>query len=354
MLSETGIPTGLNETLFKQLLLKKGLAESINSDTNWNIFTNGYSNLTYLLLIEDKSYVVRRAPKGAVKRGHDMKREYTVLSRLHPVFPEAPQTFLYADDKDVWDSHFYIMEQKHGVVLTLKEARERQVLSESFKVISDAWLRKLVELHGLDYKSAGLDEIGRPDGYVERQVTNWVKQYHAAATEDIQEAELVANWMRENQPSTYDHSLIHNDFKYDNLMFDEKDWSKINAVLDWEMCTIGDPLMDLGTSLAYWSMPEDGPMITQGLPSPTLMKGNPGRAEVVESYARMSGRPVDDICFYYVYGLFKLAVIAQQIYYRYHKGLTDNKKFANLNQACRFLCMMAWQAAQKKRIEKLF
>ena len=189
---------------------------------------------------------------------------------------------------------------------------------------------------------------------MERQVTNWGKQYLKAATDDIPAAEKVIQWMEDNQPQSYNYSLIHNDYKYDNIVFTDDSWKSVRAVLDWEMCTLGDPLMDLGTSLAYWSTEEDSDMIKQGLPTPTTMKGNPTRLEIVEMYANKSGRSINNLVFYYVYGLFKLAVIVQQIYYRYHKGLTTDPRFAHLNKATQLLCHMSHQAIQKKRIDNLF
>ena len=162
------------------------------------------------------------------------------------------------------------------------------------------------------------------------------------------------NWLAKNQPQKYAHSLIHNDFKYDNVVFADQSWQKINAVLAWKMCTLGDPLMDLGTSVAYWMTKDDHPMILQGLPSPTSLPGNPSRTELVEIYGERSGRSIKDLIFYYAFGLFKIAVIVQQIYYRYHHGMTANPKFAQLNQATRLFCLMAWQAIQKKRVERLF
>ena len=174
-----------------------------------------------------------------------------------------------------------------------------------------------------------------------------------AATMDIPEALKIMEWMEANQPKEYGHSLIHNDYKYDNVAFKDNTWGEVSAVLDWEMCTLGDPLMDLGTSIGYWSIASDGEMIKQGLPSPTIMDGNPGRNEIVEMYALRSGRPINNLVFYYVYGLFKLAVIAQQIFYRYHKGLTTDERFATLDKAAQFLCILGWQSIQKKRIENL-
>jgi aminoglycoside phosphotransferase (APT) family kinase protein len=185
-------------------------------------------------------------------------------------------------------------------------------------------------------------------------VANWSKQYLKAATEEIPEAEKVMAWLARNQPSTYAHSLIHNDYKYDNVVFADDSWSELRAVLDWEMCTLGDPLMDLGTAVAYWQMATDGAMILNGFPSPTAMEGNPGRRELVELYGEKSGRSVKNLVFYYAFGLFKIAVIVQQIYYRYDKGLTTDPRFAKLNEATKLFCRMAWQAIQKKRIERLF
>ena len=161
-------------------------------------------------------------------------------------------------------------------------------------------------------------------------------------------------WLRDNQPKTYEHRLIHNDYKYDNVVFTNDTWDDLTAVLDWEMCTLGDPLMDLGTSLAYWSIASDHEMILQGLPSPTAMLGNPSRSELVELYAQKSGRNIDHLIFYYAFGLFKLAVIVQQIYYRYHKGLTTDPRFAKLNEATRLFMTMAFMAIKKNRIENLF
>ncbi len=317
-------------------------------------FSNGYSNLTYLFKFPASEFVLRMPPKGAVKRGHDMGREFKVLSGLNRGFHKAPKVYAFTEDRAITGYPFYIMEKVDGVILTYREAEKRKIPPGEFKTIADTWLETMIELHNLDYASVGLDNLGKPEGYVRRQVTNWSKQYLAAATMDLPDAAFVMHWMDQNQPDQYMHSLIHNDFKYDNVVFDDGDWTRIKAILDWEMCTLGDPLMDLGTSLGYWTMAADGPMLAQGLPSPTIFEGNPGRSEVVEKYAQKSGHPIKNLVFYYVYGLFKIAVIAQQIFYRYHKGLTKNKKFANLDQSCAFLCLMAKQAIQKNRIDHLF
>ena len=344
----------LNEQALKEFLLGKELINTINSELKISQFTNGYSNLTYLLQVEGKEIVLRKPPKGAIKRGHDMSREYKVLSNLSQHFNKAPKTFAYAEQGEVLSSSFYLMEKIDGVIVNMKLAKEKEISSDEFKIIADQWTGSLVELHGLDYNKVGLAELGRPEGYVERQVTNWSKQYLKAATRENPAAEFVMKWMEDNQPSKYDHCLIHNDFKYDNLVFAEDDWTQINAILDWEMCTLGDPLMDLGTSLGYWTMANDGPAKHMGIPSPTYLPGNPSRSELVQAYASRSGRDVNNLVFYYVYGLFKIAVIAQQIFYRYDKGLTSNEKFAKLDEVCVFLCSMAKIAIDKNRIDDLF
>lgn len=344
----------LNKDLIKAYLLKNSLLENPDSHLKITQFSNGYSNLTYLLSIEDKEYVLRRPPVGAIKRGHDMGREYKVLSHLSKVLDKAPRTFSFESTGELIGAPFYIMQKVEGIALNLAEAEKRNVTPSEFKAISDSWLEAFKELHEVDYKAAGLEELGKPNGYVNRQVTNWSKQYYKAATMDIPEADFVTKWMMDNQPHSYDHCLIHNDFKYDNVVFDESNWSKVNAILDWEMCTLGDPLMDLGTSIGYWTMRSDGLSLTKGIPSPTMLPGNPTRTEIVHAYSKKTGRPINNLIFYYVYGLFKIAVIAQQIFYRYNKGLTTNEKFANLDKSCQFLCLMAKQAIDKKRIDHLF
>ena len=344
----------LNEIKLKAFLFTNDLISSVDSPLDISQFTNGYSNLTYQLGIENKSYVLRRPPFGAIKRGHDVSREFKVLSKLKSGFAACPQAYAFSDQLDVMDSPFYIMEKIEGIVLTAKEAKKRKILPTDYATIADTWLNTFVDLHGVDYESLGLGGLGRPDGYVERQVTNWSKQYMKAATKDVPEAQKVIEWMATNQPHHYEHTLIHNDFKYDNVVFTDTTWKEISAVLDWEMCTLGDPMMDLGTSLAYWTMASDGDLVRNGLPSPTMFDGNPGRLEIVNSYANKSERQISNLVFYYVFGLFKIAVIAQQIYYRYHKGLTTDKKFANLDKSSQFLCIYALQAIQKNKIEKLF
>ena len=341
----------LPETNLKKYLLEINLIESIESDLFVEQFTHGFSNLTYLLKIENKEFVLRKPPKGAIKRGHDMSREFKVQSAVYETFSKVPKMYGFCDDATILGSDFYIMEKVEGIILNYKEAHKRNISSENYNAIANSWLDTLVELHALDYKAIGLGDLGKPEGYVERQVTNWGKQYLKAKTDEYPEAEMVMSWMQENQPRTYDHCLIHNDFKYDNVAFKDSSWQEISAVLDWEMATLGDPLMDLGTSLGYWTVVTDHDFVKQGIPSPTVFKGNPIRSEIAKLYAEKSGRNVDNLVFYYVFGLFKIAVIAQQIYFRYTKGWTTDSRFANLNKAAELCCKLALKAIKTKSID---
>lgn len=335
----------------KQFLQENHLIGSIESELFVKQFTHGYSNLTYLLSIENKEYVLRKPPIGAIKRGHDMSREFKVQSAVKKEFSKVPKMFAYTDDAAVLGSEFYIMEKVEGIILNFKEAKKRDIPANDYKTIANAWLDTFTELHQLDYDAIGLTNLGKPEGYVERQVTNWGKQYLKAATKDVPSAEKVMQWMQENQPKNYQHCLIHNDYKYDNVVFKDNSWKEITAVLDWEMATLGDPLMDLGTSLGYWTLASDHDFVKQGIPSPTIFEGNPMRSEIVASYTKKSGRDIHNMVFYYVFGLFKIAVIAQQIYYRYSKGLTSDPRFANLDKAAELCCNLALKSIKTNSID---
>jgi aminoglycoside phosphotransferase (APT) family kinase protein len=341
----------LPEVALKKYLQEIKLINSVESELFVQQFTHGFSNLTYLLQIENKEFVLRKPPKGAIKRGHDMNREFKVQSAVHKVYSKVPEMYGFSDDETILGSDFYIMEKVEGVILNYKEAKQRNIPEKDYKNIANSWLDALVELHNVDYNAIGLADLGKPDGYVQRQISNWGKQYLKAKTDEYPEAEMVMNWMEEHQPKEYDHCLIHNDFKYDNVVFKDDSWQEVSAVLDWEMATLGDPLMDLGTSLGYWTVATDHDFVKHGIPSPTVFEGNPTRSEIAEMYAQKSGRNVDNLIFYYVFGLFKIAVIAQQIYYRFEKGWTTDPRFANLNKAAELCCKLALKAIKTKSID---
>ena len=318
-------------------------------------FPSGFSNLTYLLRLGDRELVLRRPPFGAnIKSAHDMGREFRILSALHGVYAKVPRPLLYRDDLDVLGAPFYVMERVTGVILRARMAQADRPSPDRMAAVAEQLAATLAELHAVDYRAAGLDDLGRPEGYVGRQIAGWTKRYAHARTDDIPAMQEVADWLAANQPPEQGAALIHNDFKYDNVVLDPADGTRVVAVLDWEMATLGDPLMDLGTSLAYWSDPEDPPALRQLALSPTTLPGNPNRAAFAARYAAISGRDVSDLVFYYVYGLFKIAVIIQQIYARYQRGDTQDPRFAALGEGVRGCATIGTRAIAQNRIDHLF
>ncbi len=314
-------------------------------------FPRGFSNLTYLLRAGSRELVLRRPPFGAaVKSGHDMGREHRILSRLSPVYPKAPAPLVFCEDTGILGAPFYVMERVEGVILRPRMPAAMHPPPARMAAIAGAFVDTLAELHAVDFAAAGLGELGRPEGYVRRQVDGWAARYDKARTDDVPEMTRVADWLDAQAPPESGAALIHNDFKYDNLVLDPGEQARVIAVLDWEMATIGDPLMDLGTSLGYWVDPDDPPELRQLALSPTLLPGNPTRRELVERYAAASGREVGDPVFYYVYGLFKIAVIVQQIYARYRAGHTTDPRFARLIDGVRACARQALAAADSGRI----
>ncbi len=310
-------------------------------------FRRGHSNLTYLLRLGDRELVLRRPPFGnVVKTAHDMGREYRVLSKLAPVYPPAPRPFLHCDDESVLGAPFYVMERRRGVILRKDLPPGFALAPEAARRLCEALIDNLAALHALDYKAAGLGDLGRPEGYVGRQVSGWTKRYHDARTDDVPPLERAAAWLAANVPPESGACLIHNDYKHDNVMLDPDDRTRVVAVLDWEMATVGDPLTDLGTTLGYWIEAGDpGPLRANAL-VPTTLPGSPTRREVVERYAAKSGRDVGAVTFYYCLGLFKIAVIVQQIYARFVRGHTKDERFAGMGQTVEVLGRRAAEVAE--------
>lgn len=327
-------------------------------------FPSGFSNLTYLVRAGKgeaaRELVLRRPPFGAdIATAHDMEREHTILAALDAVYPKAPAPLLFCEDEGVLGAPFYLMERVEGAILrpdaTEKDATEKDAPApEEMTRFADAFVESFAELHAVDYEAAGLGELGHPEGYVKRQLEGWAKRYRNAKTDDIPAMERVAAWLREHQPPESGAALIHNDFKYDNLVAAPGDWSGVRAVLDWEMATVGDPLMDLGTTLGYWVEPSDPPMMKEMSLNASTLPGNPSRRELAEHYAEASGRDLGPLVFYYVYGLFKIAVIIQQIYQRYEAGHTRDERFAGLIEGVRGCGRIAAQSIEKDRIDDLF
>lgn len=292
-------------------------------------FPRGFSNLTYLVRAGGREMVLRRPPFGAqVRGGHDVVREHGILAALHPVWPKAPGPILCCADESVLGAPFYLMERVSGVILRDRVPEGAGLGPEAMRGVCLAAVDTLAELHAVDWRAAGLEGIGRPDGYVRRQVEGWADRWRKAVTDEVREMDEAAAWLAANLPAEGAPAVIHNDFKYDNLVLDPADLSSVRAVLDWEMATLGDPLMDLGTALAYWAEPADPPELKGfGI---THLPGNLDRRGVVERYAVKTGRDVSGIRFHHAYGLFKVGVIAQQIYARYRAGKTRDPRFAGL------------------------
>jgi aminoglycoside phosphotransferase (APT) family kinase protein len=311
-------------------------------------FPSGWSNLTYLLKLGDQDLVLRRPPFGnAVKSAHDMGREYRVLSKLCEVFPPAPRPYLFCADADIIGDEFYVMERRRGVIVRAKNVPEELTSNpDTLRKLSESLVDCLAALHQVDFAAAGLADLGRPQGYVERQVTGWIKRYEAAQTDQFPQMDQLAKWLVDHLPGDGRPSLIHNDFKHDNLMLDQHDLTKIVAVLDWEMATVGDPLMDLGTTLAYWIEANDNPIRRLGSYGPTYMEGSLTRQEFAARYSAQTGIDTSNILFYYCFGTYKLAVIVQQIYARYVRGATQDERFANLNQMVQVLGITGIEAVE--------
>jgi len=302
----------------------------LSGDLEIQQFPSGFSNLTYFVKVGDRELVLRRPPFGSkVKSAHDMGREYRVLSALHPVYPKAPKPLAFCQDQGILGADFYVMERIRGIILRGKKPKNFDASPEVVRASSDALVRGLAELHAIDYEAVGLGAMKKEGSYVERQVHGWIKRYYDSQTDEIPTIDRTAEWLKANYPADTESVLIHNDFKYDNVVLDPNDLTKIIGVLDWEMCTIGDPLMDLGTSLSYWMEKEDAAMgVVQCFM--TAEDGALTRKEIASRYAELTGRDVSNIQFYFVYALLKLAVIVQQIYYRYKQGLTKDERFAPL------------------------
>lgn len=308
-------------------------------------FPGGHSNLTYLVHHGDREYVLRRPPFGSkVKSAHDMGREVGVLSKLAPVYDRAPKVIAYHDQPDILGAPFYLMERRRGVILR-KDLPPGADARRACELLVDA----LVDLHAVDYKACGLGDFGKPAGYVERQVKGWIERYAGSQTDDVAAMTEAGAWLDAHKPADSAPSLIHNDFKFDNVIFDPG-LTKITGVLDWEMSTIGDPLMDLGTTLSYWMQNDDAPLFQQPLFGVTTKPGMMRRPEIAARYLERSGRRTDQLVFYYAFGLYKTAVILQQIYYRFAKGLTQDPRFAPLNLVVRALAEQAKQAIDRGSI----
>jgi aminoglycoside phosphotransferase (APT) family kinase protein len=310
-------------------------------------YPSGHSNLTYMVQLGGREMVLRRPPFGSkVKTAHDMGREFRVLSKLRSVYGPAPNVLFYCEDESILSVPFYLMEPIHGVILRRDPPPGLDFPAEMARHLSQSFVENLALLHSLDYAAVGLGDLGKPQGYLDRQVRGWIERYHGSKTQDHPEVEKISEWMLGHIPPSARASLIHNDYKYDNVVLDPRDITRIVGVLDWEMCTIGDPLADLGTALAYWIDVGDPAELQENRSGPTNHPGSFTRSELAGYYARKTGRDISQMPFYVTLARFKLAVIVQQIYYRFHLGLTKDERFAYMPGRISTLLRAAWHTVQ--------
>jgi aminoglycoside phosphotransferase (APT) family kinase protein len=311
-------------------------------------FPGGHSNLTYLLRFDTQEFVLRRPPFGPVPpKAHDMAREYHILEAVHPVYALAPRPFLLCEDASITGATFYIMERRHGLVVRTDEPPELADRPRERRRVSEAMVDALAELHGVDIEAHGLVKIGKPAGFVERQVRGWINRWHGSQTSELPEMDALAAWLVERlPPDTARPTLVHGDFKLDNVMLDAQDVGRLNGVFDWEMSAVGDPLVDLGILLCYWvhtaTATERG-----SVASVTYLPGWFTRAEILERYGVQTKLDLTNISFYEVFAVFKLAVVLQQIFFRYHRGQTDDPRFAELDRRVAWLARIATPLIEK-------
>lgn len=309
-------------------------------------FPGGHSNLTYLLRFGTQEFALRRPPFGPVPaRAHDMARECKILSAIHPVFPLAPKPYVLCEDTSVIGSTFYIMERRHGLVIRQEEPSALSDNPSERGRVSRSMIDVLADLHTIDISKHGLDSLGKPQGFVERQVRGWSQRWEGSKTSEQAEMNQLSRWLTERLPPDPERpALLHGDYKLDNVMLDAVDLGRVVAVFDWEMSAVGDPLVDLGIFLAYWVHTVPAAQ-RDSLTSVTSRPGWFTRDQILEQYAARTGTDLTNIAFYEVFAVFKLAVVLQQIFYRYHRGQTDDARFANLDKHVEKLAHIATRLA---------
>lgn len=319
----------LAEWLNQNIELPNG--DSFSANMRVTQYSGGASNWTYCLATEQNEVILRRAPAGTKAKGaHDMGREYRLQAALKPVFNKVPTMLGMCEDQSVLGTDFYVMEKLVGVIPRKHFPRGYSIAPEQARRLCEVALDELINLHSIDIEQANLSHLGKGAGYAERQITGWIKRYGNAKTWNVPSAKKIMTWLEANLPTTETICMTHNDYRFDNLVLGSDDPTKIIGVLDWELATLGDPLMDLGNSLAYWVQADDDFFARSTQRQPTHVDGMMTRQEVINYYCEKRNLEPSDIAFYEVYGLFRLAAIVQQIYYRYHHKQTRNKAYKNM------------------------
>jgi len=326
----------------------RGRVEGAARGVSVEQFPGGHSNLTYLLQIDDHEYVLRRGPLGPVApKAHDMAREFRVLQSVHRHFPEAPNAFHLCEDPAVLGAVFFLMERRHGLILRDDVPPQLAKLPNYAQLVSEAFIDCLIRLHAIDVSKTGLIALGKPEGFLERQVQGWTDRWNRAKTDDTPEMDRVMQWLVDRRPRSPAPTLVHNDYKLDNVMLRAESADHIEGVLDWEMATVGDPLADVGLTLCYWTWADAPQLRARGVPSLTSQPGWYTRDQFVQRYAERTGRDLSQIGYYAVLGIFKLAVILQQIYFRFRRGQTQDARFQNFGEQVRGLVELAGSLLRK-------
>ena len=326
----------------------RGKIEDVERGITVEQFPSGHSNLTYLVRVGGGEYVLRRGPLGPVApRAHDMAREFRILQAVHPHFPEAPAVYQLCEDPAVIGGVFFLMECRHGLILRDEVPPQLSAVQNYPHLVSEAFLDCLVRLHAIDVSKSGLVALGKPEGFLERQVQGWADRWSRAQTDETAAMDFVIAWLRDRLPSSPAPTLVHNDYKLDNVML-QPSAEGVEAVLDWEMATVGDPLADLGLTLCYWALADSPQLRSRAIPAFTSQPGWYTRDQFVECYAERTGRDLSHIGYYEVLGVFKLAVILQQIYCRFRRGQTQDARFKHLDRTVQNLIELASSLAENR------
>ncbi|KRW59882.1 phosphotransferase family protein [Pseudomonas sp. TTU2014-080ASC] len=340
----------LDVTVIDQYL--KAHIAGLSGEPRITQFPGGASNLTYLLTYPDRELVLRRPPFGhKAKSAHDMGREYRILNQLNAGFPYCPKAYVHCTDESVMGCEFYVMQRVNGIILRSDMPAELNFSPEQTRDLCKSFVDKFVELHNVDYQSCGLGDLGKPEGYVQRQISGWTDRYQKALTPDAPLWEPVIAWLQDKMPADHHKpGIVHNDYRLDNVILDPENPSQIIGVLDWEMTTIGDPLMDLGNTLAYWIEATDPAPVQLMRRQPSNAPGMLTRQEFVDYYAQKAGIQISNFDYYYTYGLFRLAGIVQQIYYRFYHGQTKDKRFAQFISMNKLLEQMSLKVISQSKL----
>jgi len=320
----------------------KSVLPDLKGEASVTQYPSGASNLTYAIDYPDRRMVLRRPPFGdKPKSGHDMNREYRVMTALKGQVP-VPETVYYTDDASIIGAEFYVMDRSEGPLIHNTIPKEWNWGEAEGRALCENFFQTLVDMHQVNYEAVGLGDFGKPEGYVNRQITGWNRRFEAAWTEDIEKFEDVQTWLVDNMPAKErGAAVIHGDYRIDNCILKQSDPTQIEAILDWEISALGDPMMDLGNTLAYWIHEDDPQFMQMMVRQPSSAAGMMKRQDILDFYADRTGADVSGFQFYYIYGIWRLAVIIQQIYARFYRGQNDNPRFKPYGQMTTALGQLA-------------